>query len=100
MVGGGILFTGWIFFNTASSYEIVDITSTTEATATVMERDRLMNLPRRLRGELLTQSLRLMPRLVLDSVVSAMEVSATVDLVGSMVASGDTDMVRSKMVLT
>ena len=30
MVGGGILFTGWIFFNTASSYEIVDITGTTE----------------------------------------------------------------------
>merc|ERR1719373_1294580 len=57
-----------------------------------MERDRLMNLPRRLRGELPTQKLRLMPRLVLDSVVSAMEVSATVDLVGSMVASGDTDM--------
>merc|ERR1711963_393565 len=77
-----------------------DITSTTEATATVMERDRLMNLPRRLRGELLTQRLRLMPRLVLDSVVSAMEVSATVDLVGSMVASGDTDMVRSTMMLT
>merc|ERR1712117_763324 len=53
-----------------------------------------MNLPRRLRGELPTQRLRLMlmPRLVLDSVVSATEVSATVDLVGSMVASGDTDM--------
>merc|ERR1719192_917749 len=38
-----------------------------------MERDRLMNLPRRLRGELLTQMLRLMPRQVLDSEDTAME---------------------------
>ena len=30
MVGGGILFTGWIFFNTASAYEIVDITETSQ----------------------------------------------------------------------
>ena len=29
MAGGAILFTGWLFFNTASSYEIVDITEST-----------------------------------------------------------------------